>query len=291
MAIAFSCRCGADFDVPDDLAGLHAPCPNCHAALVVPAADDEVVEDVEVEDGPTPYRFADPNAPPPAEEAPPAAADTRVDDEEPEVVGDADPAEMTEAEEADEGSPEYFVAAYPPGTSLRQPKTFRLYAYRHELLVLHAGPFAWAQVNLLADRPGVPDAERKKVREAGALGSGMVTDADEFVRRGLARRAAVLDRMTLDELRAEAESDPLSFRVTPETTTRARVEPPVRHEDDDWRAHTFTVGRLKFTHAAAGKWELVLVTRFDALAAVREFRRVLGEDHVDVTLRLAKAGE
>jgi hypothetical protein len=185
----------------------------------------------------------------------------------------------------------YFVAAYPPGVSLRQPKTFRLYPYRDELLVLHAGPFAWAQVNLLADRPGIPDADRKKVREAGALGSGMVTDADEFVRKGLAKRAAVLDRMTLDELRAEADTDPLSFRVTPETTPRARIEPPTSHGDEDWRAHTFTVGRLKFTHPKAGKWDMVLVTRADALAAVREFRRVLGDEHVDVTLRLTKHGE
>jgi hypothetical protein len=285
MAIAFSCRCGAAFDVPDDLAGLHAPCPNCHTALVVPSVEDGVVDDVEVEDGPTTYRFADPNAPPPEDEPAPAAADTKLDDE-PEVVGDAEPEETAETEPADESSPEYFIAAYPPGTSLRQPKTFRLYPYRDELLVLHAGPFDWRQVELLADRPGVPDAERKKIREQGALGSGMVTDADEFVRRGLAKRAAVLDRMTLDELRAEADSDKLSFRVTPETTGRARIEPPVRHEDDDRRAYTFTVGRLKFTHATAGKWELVLVTRFDALAAVREFRRVLGEDHVDVTVRL-----
>jgi hypothetical protein len=286
MAIAFSCQCGTAFEVPDDMAGLHAPCPRCHAPLVVPApTDDEVVDDVEVEDGPITYRFADPNAPPPEDEPAPAAADTKLDDE-PEVVGDAELEEAAEAEPADESSPEYFVAAYPPGTSLRQPKTFRLYPYRDELLVLHAGPFAWRQVDLLADRPGVPDAERKKIREEGALGSGMVTDADEFVRKGLAKRAAVLDRMTLDELRAEADSDKLSFRVTPETTNRARIEPPVRHEDDDRRAYTFTVGRLRFTHATAGKWELVLVTRFDALAAVREFRRVLGEDHVDVTVRL-----
>lgn len=286
MAIAFSCPCGTDFEVPDDMAGLHAPCPRCHAPLIVPAAtDDEVVDDVEVEDGPIAYRFADPNAPPPADGPAPVAAETKLDDE-PEVVGDAEPEDTAEAEPTDESSPEYFVAAYPPGTSLRQPKTFRLYPYRDELLVLHAGPFAWRQVDLLADRPGVPDGERKKIREEGALGSGMVTDADEFVRRGLAKRAAVLDRMTLDELRSEVDSDKLSFRVTPETTNRARIEPPVRHEDDDRRAYTFTVGRLKFAHATAGKWELVLVTRFDALAAVREFRRVLGEDHVDVTVRL-----
>jgi hypothetical protein len=288
MAITFACPCGAAFDVPDELAGVRAPCPSCQAPLVVPTLGDEVVEDVEVEERVAPYRFADPDAlhpeDVPAPPRPAAAAIPKLDDA-PEVVGDAEPEEAPEADAGD-AEPVYFVAAYPPGVSLRQPKTFRLYPYRGELLVLHAGPFAWAQVNLLADRPGVPDDDRKKVREAGALGSGMTTDADEFVRRGLARRAAVLDRMTLAELRAEADTDPLSFRVTPETTPRARIEPPVRHEDDDWRAHTFTVGRLKFTHPKAGKWDLVLVTRADARAAVREFRRVLGDDHVEVALRL-----
>src|SRR5262249_58834190 len=137
------------------------------------------------EDGPTTYRFADPNAPPPQEEPAPAAAEAKLDDEL-EVVGDVEPEEVTETEEPDENSPEYFIAAYPPGTSLRQPKTFRLYPYRDELLVLHAGPFAWRQVDLLADRPGVPDTERKKIREEGALGSGMVTDAGQVIRNGRA---------------------------------------------------------------------------------------------------------
>src|SRR6476661_2428501 len=113
MAIAFACECGAAFDVPDDLAGLHAPCPNCHAPLVVPTVDDEVVDDVEVIDEPTPYRFADGAPIPLVDDAPPlrlppAAAETKVDDE-PEVVGDADPVEADEEPEPDDdASPEYF---------------------------------------------------------------------------------------------------------------------------------------------------------------------------------------
>ena len=83
-------------------------------------------------------------------------------DDEPEVVGDAEPAEMVEDAEPDEdGSPEYFVAAYPPGSTLRHPKTFRLYPYGRELLVLYAGPFCWALVGTLTDRPGVRETIRR----------------------------------------------------------------------------------------------------------------------------------
>jgi hypothetical protein len=35
MAIAFSCPCGTAFEVPDDLAGLHAPCPSRSTGPVI----------------------------------------------------------------------------------------------------------------------------------------------------------------------------------------------------------------------------------------------------------------
>jgi hypothetical protein len=294
MAIAFSCVCGAAFDVPDDLAGLHAPCPNCHLPLVVPvAADDDVVEDVEVEDGPGPYRFADGAAIPLVDDAPPlrlAHAAVPEADDEPEVVGDAEPAEMVEdADPDDDATPEYFVAAYPPGGTLRHPKTFRLYPYGSELLVLHAGPFCWGLVGTLIDRPGVRETVRRDDLGSGAGPLG--ADTDVIVRKQLAQRAAVLDRMTLAELRAEAGTDRFSFRVTADNTPKARIEPPPRDDYAETRTAHLVTGRVKFTHAMAGKWELLLLSPAEARMAMRAFRRVLGDENVEVTLRLKDGRE
>jgi hypothetical protein len=285
MAIAFACRCGASFEVPDDLVGLHAPCPNCHAALVVPPPDDdEPVSDLDVEeeDLATPYRFAD--APLPIVADAPAVFTA---DDEPEVVDDVDDdvevVEGPDPEPVADGDPEYFVAAYPPGHTLRHPKTFRIYPYGDELLVLHAGPFCWGLVGTLTDRPGVRETVK---RDSGTGGGPLGVDTDVIVRRQLASRAAVLDRMTLAELRAEAGSDPTSFRVSAETTPKARIEPPPRDDYEETRTAHLTTGRLKFTHATAGKWDLVLLSPAEAKMAMRSFRRVLGDENVEVTLRL-----
>jgi hypothetical protein len=189
-----------------------------------------------------------------------------------------------EPEPVADGDPEYFVAAYPPGHTLRHPKTFRIYPYGDELLVLHAGPFCWGLVGTLTDRPGVRESVK---RDGAGLGSGPLgVDTDVIVRRQLASRAAVLDRMTLAELRAEAGSDGVSFRVSADTTPKARIEPPPRDDYEETRTSHLITGRLKFTHATAGKWELVLLSPAEARLAMRAFRRVLGDEHVEVTLRL-----
>ena len=120
-------------------------------------------------------------------------------------------------------------------------KTFRFYPDRDEVLVLHAGPGA----------------------------------SDTVARKGLAKRAAVLDRMALGELRAEADSDKHSFRIIAENTTKARIEPPASSPMANQKKEQGIVGRLKFTHTTAGKWELVLRTQADARIAMKAFRRVL----------------
>lgn len=153
-----------------------------------------------------------------------------------------DDEEVVAEVEQDDSSPVYLVAA-------TKSKTFRLYPDRDEVLVLHAGPGTAA--------------------------------GDAAARKGLTKRAAVLDRMALGELRAEAGSDPHSFRITADNTTNARIEPPAAGAREK-RA----VGRLTFTHATAGAWDLVLRTPADARLAMKAFRRALGEEQVVVTLRL-----
>lgn len=158
-----------------------------------------------------------------------------------------DDEEVVDEVEGDDTSPVYLVAA-------SRSKTFRLYPDRDEVLVLHAGPGAAA--------------------------------SDAVARQGLAKRAAVLDRMALGELRAEAGSDQHSFRITADNTTNARIEPPSASAGADGAREKRAVGRLQFTHATAGEWELALRTPADARLAMKAFRRALGEENVAVTLRL-----
>ncbi len=288
MAISFSCTCGAEFEVPDHLAGLHSPCPGCGGSLVVPASpDDEPVTDLDVEESAAPYRLADASRPF-ADAGPEVIDDLEPveDDDEVEFVDDdVEFVDDDEVEPDGDLEPEFFVAAYPPGSTLRHPKAFRIYPCRRELLVLHAGPFGWGLVEAMMDRPGVRE-EFSRRHDIGLGGGVLGSDVDDVARRKLAQRAAVLDRMTRAELRAEAESDKLSFHVTADTTPKARIEPPKPGMFEESRADDLVVGRLTFTHATAGKWELVLLSEADARMAMGAFRSVLGNENVQVTLRL-----
>jgi hypothetical protein len=276
MPISFSCKCGRRYTVPDALVGRELRCPACTETLVVPSTDQENEElvtdfdEVEEERGGVYGLAGDPR---------PIAS--HVNDDEPEIV-DEEPDvvdEPTDEHAHAPGDPDYFVACSPPGKSTRQAQTFRFYPDRDELLVLHAGPFDWSAVGILSARARAGE----KPRDSGP-GRGRETDHDELVRKGLARRAAVLDRMTIDELRAEADSDQLSCRLTPESTTLVRIDPPSASVDDR-RAREATLARLKFTHARAGKWNLILVTKLDLRMAIRCLRHVLGAENVEVAVR------
>ena len=287
MAISFSCNCGAEFDVPDEMAGQLSRCPKCGTLLLVPSTDDEPVTDVEIEE--SIYRFADESRP--FKDIEPEVVDDvehveDADDEAEFIDDDVEFVEETEELEPDmDAEPTFFVAAYPPGSTLRNPKSFRIYQCGREVLVLHAGPFGWGLVETLMNRPGVRD-EFAQRRNSGLGGGVLGTDADEVFRRKLAQRAAVLDRMTLAELRSEAETDKLSFKVTADDTPKARIDPPKPGMFEDSHADNTVVGRLSFTHVTAGKWELVLLSQADAKMAMGAFRRALGYDNVTVTLKL-----
>jgi hypothetical protein len=257
MPISFRCTCGEAYDVADTLAGQQLRCPACQAILVVPATSvvDEVVPDSDAadEDFGAPYGLADDPRP-------------AVDDE-PEVV-DEDPDVVEEFAGDESGDPEYFVAANPA-------KAYRVYPYGDELLVLHAGPFRWAFAGALASR--------SRVGEVGEVGqAGGHTAADESARAAVARRAAVLDRLTLDELRAEADANAESCRVTADNTSIARIGPPAARGPADRKKRPAIAGRVTFRHAATGTWDLVLLTKSDARMAVRAFRRVLGPENVEI---------
>jgi hypothetical protein len=284
MPITFSCSCGKSYTVDDGLTGKRVRCRACDSPLVVPAeeesfADFEVVEE---EGGPA-YGIA-------AEEAPPAA-----------TVSDPDPgpAQRTDsaAEPGVDAPPEYFIAAY-EGTLVHLPKLYRIYPDGDGLLVIHAGPFNWWMVDALKSWAGVRNtAARVGATHGAAVGFdiglaasvvGIFTGASEA--RELAKRAAVLDPMPIEQLRTQTLADKASFRLTADTASDVRIYPPSNSIFANKNVQGAIVGNLHFTHRPTGKWDLLLLTKRDAKAAIRTFRAALGKENVEVTLKLKRDG-
>jgi hypothetical protein len=292
MAITFSCTCGKQYRVDDALAGKRTRCPACKATLVVPApetkpeeefADFEVVEEAD-EPGPV-YGFVQEDSP----KAIPATARAKEPDSTPEPAG-ADSSK--EPEEA--GGPAYFVVAH-QGEFTLSPKFFRVYPDGDGLLLIHAGPFNWNMVGQLQGEA----IRGMAARTAGAhgaevgLGLGLLASAANALAsmadaKALKKRAEVLDPMDIEELRNEIEADKHSFRVTAEDTSDVRIEPSSTKLWANKNVERQIIGRVKFIHKPTGKWSLLLLTKADARAAIRAFRKVFGKEQVDVTLRLKK---
>jgi hypothetical protein len=289
MPISFSCHCGKTYSVEDSLAGKRTRCPACKASLTVPVpdAEPELVENLELveddldmveDDAPASYGLADDRPPVPSREA----------DLEPEVVDD-EPLE-------DDGKPDYFAVAY-DGTStlVHKPRSFRVYPDGDELLFVHAGPFNWHCVDATIGRDAIRGMAIRNTAMYGAAGAGLGLVAAGMVaitvavdRKAIAKRAAVLDPMTLAQIRAEVDGNKDCFRVNADHTTDAKFEPRSTSMWANKQIEANVVGWLRFTHKPTGKWTLAILTKPDARAAIKAFRRVLGPKAVDVELRLKK---
>jgi hypothetical protein len=289
MPISFSCPCGKSYSVDDPLAGKRTRCPACMSSLTVPVpdAEPELVEDLDlVEDelevvddrAPASYGLADDRPSVPNREA----------DLEPEVVDD-EPVE-------DDGKPDYFAVGYDgSGSLVHKPRSFRVYPDGDELLFVHAGPFNWHCIDAAIGRDAIRAMAVRNSAMYGVAGAGlglvaagMVAVTTAVDRNAIQKRAAVLDPMTLDQIRAEVDGDKYSFRVNADNTTDAKFEPPSTSMWANKQVEANVVGWLRFTHGPTGKWTLVILTRPDARAAIKAFRRVLGRKAVDVELRLKK---
>jgi hypothetical protein len=287
MAINFACPCGRSYTVADNLAGKRTRCPTCQAALVVPARAapvEEPLEDLEVvEDAPaTTYGLTTGSKP------------TRVAfDDEGELVRDEEPEAVDAA-----GRPKYFLAVYDGSKSVvHKPRVFRVYLDGDELLFVWAGPFSWGAIDALAMqghvaasafRAGMAAGGAEAGLAVGLAGAALTAISDAAIRRQMVKRQEELDPMTVDQLRAQADGDRTSFRVNADNTTDARIGPPVGGIWANKDIEATLAGHLYFRHERAGKWDLMLLTRADAKAAIRTFRRVLGKRDVDVELRLPK---
>jgi hypothetical protein len=122
----------------------------------------------------------------------------------------------------------------------------------------------------------------------GLAGAALTAISDAAIRRQMAKRQEELDPMTIDQLRAQADGDKTSFRVTPDNTTDARIGPPTTGIWANKDIEAAIAGHLYFRHDRAGKWDLMLLTNADAKAAIRALRHVLGKRNVDVSLRVKK---
>jgi hypothetical protein len=165
-----------------------------------------------------------------------------------------------------------------------------------ELLVINAGPFNWQTVEKVLSQDGIRGMAAQTSAQHGApsglamglLAKGVMAFFSASDAKELARRAAVLDPMSWEQLRAEAESDKNSFVLTRENTSEIRIEPPSTSILANRRTEPLVVGRVKFRHAPTGKWGLVLFTKPDARAAIRAFGDAFGTENVEVGLKLKK---
>jgi hypothetical protein len=100
--------------------------------------------------------------------------------------------------------------------------------------------------------------------------------------RRITRRVAALDALSAEQLRAEAETEKRSFRATADNVRDVRLDPG----EQAGGGRPASAARLSLRHDPTGKWKLDLLTRADARAAARAFRRLLGKDEVAVNFPL-----
>jgi hypothetical protein len=84
------------------------------------------------------------------------------------------------------------------------------------------------------------------------------------------------------------DGDKAGVRVNANNTMAVKVEPPTAGLFADELVEPNIIGRLRFAHNPTGEWALLLVTRPDARAAIRSFRKVFGRVEVGVELRIKK---
>jgi hypothetical protein len=95
---------------------------------------------------------------------------------------------------------------------------------------------------------------------------------------------AVLDAMSAEQLRAEAESEKRSYRATADNVRDVSIDPYDRAAG----SRTGSAALLSFRHDPTGMWKLSLLKLKDARAAARAFRKLLGKESVEVNVSLKK---
>ncbi|HVJ83106.1 MAG TPA: hypothetical protein VNC50_18705, partial [Planctomycetia bacterium] len=269
MPISFSCACGQNYVVDDAAAGRSGRCKKCGASMVVPQ--------------PAP---AAPTAAEPDEEPVLVAADDEEDEGYSLEGGNPDVESETEATEstaAEPVIPRLFSGCCSAKGSIRE---CRLYRLGDELVLLDAGP-------------SVADPSRVSAASSNAAGHGLVGAAVGMV-AGLAarkvgarqqqearRRQQVLDGLTPEALRAEADAGPPNRRWRLADISNASLLPPSLWGGAD------VMAVAEFAAERDGKREKTKIdlTRMEDLkAAAALLRDALGKRKVTVAVPLTRAG-
>lgn len=201
---------------------------------------------------------------------------------------------------APEAVPPYFLMVLEGG--FHDPKLFRVYCDAEALLFIYAGPYHFGMIDDIKRMRGgngefgnrvggamaraVAAGARSGVGGAGiglvaaGVGGGLMWLGGKIAGTQVAKRAEVLDALSLEGLRQEATEGKHCFWVGRENTSQVKLRPASRSLFSFDEAGV--EGYVDFVHQGTGKWKLKLITWADATAAVHEFRRVLGADQVAV---------
>lgn len=196
-------------------------------------------------------------------------------------------------------SPDYALIARETGLS--ENRLYRLYDAGDSLLMIHAGPYdMFLREELEAERSvhgkGVNKADfagkaiaigARAGGGVGAVGAGIVVGlgmlSSSIAGAEIKKRSAVLDLMTLDELRQEAEFDQKSFVIRRDIVEQVKI----RSRSDGFFSpdEPHFAGFLSFKHRDSGKWRLKVFSGRDLRLAADLLVRVLGDDRVEQKLR------
>lgn len=178
------------------------------------------------------------------------------------------------------------------GGATQDPRIFRVYEDGNSLLFVNAGHYHMNGMGLVQQMRREADA-RRRGEAPPPSGQGLADKAVETVstawvtyiegyKKSKAQadprhRAPLLDVMTLEELRAEAQTDKYSFIVRRENVSDVKLRPRKTGFSFDEKG---IEGFLTFTHTQTGKWPIKLLTVEDYEDAVGMVERVIGADRI-----------
>jgi hypothetical protein len=156
-----------------------------------------------------------------------------------------------------------------------EDRVFRLYPDGKTVLVLYAGQFLPEQVGI--------DSSSVLPVAVGLVAGVALSYNNRLVGKDFAKRAAYLDALSIEELRAEGRTNDASQILTPAATTEIHLGPAAtRFWSNDLLKEKVT-GRLTFKHQRK-TWELAFFTPQERDFSLEVFRQAFGDQRVTSTL-------
>ena len=165
-----------------------------------------------------------------------------------------------------------YALALSEGKIFGEDRIFRIYADERAVLVIYAGDFVVEKLG----------ADRGTILPIGAIGLAAIATrawSGWLSGREFDKRAAYLDAMTIEELRAEAQNNQASVVLTAGTTGNVRLGPPVTEFWSNDHLQSQAKGRLTFEHSLAA-WDLLFFTVDDRDYALAALAAALGPERI-----------